>query len=44
VWDNADLEAARAANSVMEKAADLQQSSSSELPTLERKYCGDYTK
>ena len=44
VWDNADLEAARAASAVMAKAEDLPQSSGSELPALERKYCGDYTK
>jgi len=43
VWDNADLEATRAAGAVMARAGDLPQPSGSELPALERKYCSDFT-
>ncbi len=44
VWENADLEAAAAANSVMARAESLPQLGDLELPALERKYCSDYTK
>ena len=44
VWDNADLEAAAAANAVMERAEMLPQRGESDLPPMERKFCSDFTK
>jgi alkylation response protein AidB-like acyl-CoA dehydrogenase len=44
VWDNADLEAAAAANAVMDRAEILPQRGESDLPPMERKFCSDYTK
>lgn len=44
VWDNADVEATAAANSVMTRASSLPQRPEKVLPAMDRKFCSDYTR